>query len=78
MAQSLHCVSKATLQDLTEEWQSLQVPFAPQSFRGLATKISAMEAVWYRSLAVGEQSSKLFCDAFWIILACSCKIYEMM
>lgn len=89
---TIHLRHKATLQELTEEWQSLQVPFAPQSYRGaaekhqstscvkqkkggwrltrpgLATKISAVEAVWYRSLAigVGQKISKLstYCDGF--------------
>lgn len=36
VALCLHLRHKATLQDLTEEWQSLQVPFAPQSYRGAA------------------------------------------
>ncbi|CAK9116951.1 unnamed protein product [Durusdinium trenchii] len=37
-----------SLQELSEDWQSIEVPFAPQSYRGLATKIAAVEAVWYR------------------------------
>eukprot|EP00439_Symbiodinium_sp_Y106_P053143 s1271_g7.t1 len=41
----------ARLQDLVEgAWRTIEVPFAPQSHKGLATKVSASEAVWYRRM----------------------------
>ncbi|CAJ1452601.1 unnamed protein product [Effrenium voratum] len=51
-------LDSATPGQLQEEaWQAMEVPFAPQSHRGLATKISAVEAVWYRR--------ELLLDAAW-------------
>ncbi|CAE7199168.1 unnamed protein product [Symbiodinium natans] len=39
----------ARQEDLVEgAWRTIEVPFPPQAYKGLATKISASEAVWYR------------------------------
>ncbi|OLQ04824.1 Beta-galactosidase [Symbiodinium microadriaticum] len=70
----------ARLQDLAEgDWRTIEVPFAPQSHKGLATKVSASEAVWYRRmLRVPESWCAGVGATFWLqVDACDweCAVY---